>query len=69
MNRNKQHRLQLIDKVKGLSIGRQCELIGVSRSSFYYKPVTQGSLNLELMRLIDEEYMLHLWLGVPRMTT
>ena len=69
MNRSKQQRLQLIDKVKGLSIGRQCELMGVSRSSFYYKPVTQSSLNLELMRLIDEEYMLHPWLGVPRMTT
>lgn len=69
MNRSRQQRLELIGKAKGVSIGRQCELIGVSRSSFYYKAVTQSSLNLELMRLIDEEYMLHPWLGVPRMTT
>lgn len=69
MNRNKQQRLQLIDKAANLSTVRQCELIGVSRSSFYYKPVMETDLNLELMRLIDEEYLLHPWLGVPRMTT
>ncbi|SFC09344.1 putative transposase [Parapedobacter composti] len=69
MNRNRRQRLQLIDKARRLSIGRQGELVGVSRSSFYYKPVTQSRLNLELMRLIDEEYMLHPWLGVPRTTT
>lgn len=69
MNRSRQQRLRLIDKAEGLGIGRQCELVGVSRSSFYYKPVTQSSLNLELMRLIDEKQMLHPWLGVPRMTT
>jgi putative transposase len=31
--------------------------------------VGESKLNLELMRLIDEEYLLHPWLGVPRMTT
>ncbi len=69
MNRTKQQRLQLVDKAANLSTVRQCELIGVSRSSFYYKPVMETALNLELMRLIDEEYLLHPWLGVPRMTT
>lgn len=69
MNQNKHQRMRLVDKACCLSVGRQCELIGVSRSSFYYKPVTESELNLELMRVIDEEYLLHPWLGVPRMTT
>ena len=38
-----------------LSIRRQCELIGLNRASFYYEPVGESALNLELMRLIDEE--------------
>ncbi|PPL04282.1 hypothetical protein [Parapedobacter indicus] len=58
-----------VGKAAGLSIARQCELVSVSRSSFYYQPVGESSLNLELMRLIDEEYLQHPWLGVPRMTT
>ena len=69
MSQNKQQRLRHVDKAKKLSIARQCELIEVIRSSFYYKPVGESKLNLELMRLIDEEYLLHPWLGVPRMTT
>lgn len=69
MSQNKQQRLRHVDKAKKLSIARQCELIEVARSSFYYKPVGESKLNLELMRLIDEEYLLHPWLGVPRMTT
>jgi putative transposase len=69
MNQNKEQRLEHIDKAEKLSISRQCELIEVTRSSFYYKPVGESILNLELMRLIDQEYLLHPWLGVPRMTT
>jgi|SRR5690554_4601398 len=69
MNQNKHQRMGSVDKAERLSIGRQCELVGVSRSSFYYQPVSESELNLELMRLIDEEYLFHPWLGVPRMTT
>ena len=69
MNKSSAQRMHLVDKANRLSVSRQCELIGVSRSSFYYKPVAESELNLELMRLIDEKYLLHPWLGVPRMTT
>ena len=34
---------------------RQADLLGVARSTVYYQPVVDTS-NLELMRLIDEEY-------------
>ena len=50
------------------SIRRQCRLAGVSRSGFYYKPVPESNENLQLMRLIDEQYMRHPEFGYPRMT-
>lgn len=37
-----------------LSIARQCALVSISRSSFYYSPTGENPLNLMLMRLIDE---------------
>ena len=51
-----------------ISIKRQCELLGVNRSSFYYKPQTESDLNLELMHLLDEQYTRTPFYGVPRMT-
>ena len=48
-------------------IVRQCELLDLSRSSFYYEPEGESELNLLLMRLIDEEFMRHPFCGVPRM--
>lgn len=69
MGQDKQERTNHVDKAHQLSIARQCELMGVARSSSYYKPAGESGLNLELMRLIDEEYLLHPWLGVPRTAT
>jgi putative transposase len=40
-----------------LSIVRQCELVDISRSSFYFKGKGESLMNLELMRLIDEQFM------------
>ncbi len=47
---------------------RQCELLGLSRSSLYYEPVPETADNLRLMRLIDQEYTAHPFLGSRRMT-
>jgi putative transposase len=38
-----------------LSVARQCELVSISRSGFYHRPVGETPLNLELMRLIDAQ--------------
>ncbi|MEA4980806.1 IS3 family transposase ISPpu29 [bioreactor metagenome] len=57
-----------IDKSHSLSVSRQCALLGVPRSSFYYSPRESGSHNEELMKLIDEQYMQTPFYGVPRMT-
>ena len=51
-----------------LSVRRQCELLGLSRSSFYYEAATETEANLRLMRLIDEQYMETPFFGSRRMT-
>ncbi len=62
-------RRQMIDPhLPNLSIRRQCELLGLHRSTYYYEPVPESSENLELMRLIDEQYMKTPFYGYPRMT-
>lgn len=51
-----------------LSLRRQCQLAGVSRSTYYYEPVPESDENLHLMRLMDEHYLKHPEFGSPRMT-
>lgn len=55
-------------KHPAISIRRQCDLIGLNRSSFYMKPVGETALNLEVMRRIDEQYLKTPFYGYPRMT-
>jgi putative transposase len=50
-----------------LSITRQCELLGLSRSGYYYRPQGLSELDLALMHLIDEEYTRHPFYGSRRM--
>ena len=38
-------------------MSRQCELVGLARSSWYYEPAGESPENLALMRLIDELYI------------
>ena len=40
-----------------LSIGKQCSLLSISRSSFCYQPRGETALNLALMRQIDEQFL------------
>jgi putative transposase len=49
-------------------VRRQCELLGLNRSSLYYAPAEETAENLRLMRRIDEEYTAHPFLGSRRMT-
>jgi putative transposase len=52
-----------------LAISRQCELLGLARSSWYYDPADgETSENQALMRLIDEIYLEYPFYGSPRMT-
>jgi putative transposase len=56
-----------VDKSHSISINRQCELLEVCRSSFYYVPQQASSYNQELMKLIDKQYTETPFYGVPRM--
>ncbi len=51
-----------------LSIGKQCQLLSISRSSFYYQPKGETALNLMLMRQIDEQFLETPFFGVRQMT-
>jgi putative transposase len=51
-----------------LTVCRQCELLGLPRSSYYYEPATESAENLRLMRLIDEQYLQCPFYGSRRMT-
>jgi putative transposase len=50
-----------------LSIVRQCELVSISRSSFYYQPVGETAQNLALMRVIDAQFLETPWYGSRQM--
>ncbi len=53
---------------KRLSIRRQCELLGLNRSTLYYRGVGESEENLKLMRLIDEQYLRKPFYGSRKMT-
>ena len=54
---------------KSLSIRQQCELLDLPRSTFYYLPATETEENLQLMRLLDEQYLQTPFYGSRNMTT
>ena len=51
-----------------LSIRRQCDLLGLNRSTFYWRPIGESPLNLALMALIDKEYTRAPFYGYRKMT-
>jgi putative transposase len=52
---------------KRLSIVRQCELVSISRASFYRPPAIESPENLALMRLIDEAFLEYPFYGARQM--
>ena len=51
-----------------LPVGKQCALLSISRSSFYYTPKGESEMNLALMRQIDEQFLETPFFGVRQMT-
>ena len=51
-----------------LSITRQCRLVSIARSSFYYEGRGESPLNLRLLRLIDEQFLETPFYGSRQMT-
>ena len=52
---------------RGLSVSRQCRLLSISRSSFYYAPRAESPENLALMRRIDELFLKYPFFGSRQM--
>ena len=61
-------RQQLVAPCVELSIRRQCELVEVSRSGFYYEPIAETEENLALMRRLDAMHMERPVYGSRRLT-
>jgi len=53
---------------KKVPIYRQCELLGLNRSSLYYKSSGETPYNEQLMRLLDEQYIKAPFYGIDKMT-
>lgn len=51
-----------------LSISKQCKLLSISRSSFYYEPKGESEMNFDLMRVIDKQFLETPFYGVRQMT-
>ena len=50
-----------------LSVVRQCQLVGLPRSTCYYEPAGESPENLALMRAIDEQYLKRPFYGSRKM--
>ncbi len=59
----------LLRQHEKLSLSQQCKILGLSRSSIYYQKRPIKNEDLELMRLIDEQYLKRPVWGSRSMTT
>ena len=50
-----------------ISIVKQCDLLGISRSGYYYSPRPESQENLKIMRMMDEQYLKTPFYGARRM--
>lgn len=53
---------------KNLSIAKQCDLLLINKSTYYYKPRGLTQKDLEIMKTIDEIYTEHPYFGARRMS-
>jgi putative transposase len=51
-----------------ISINKQCQLLNISRSGYYYRPQSESEINLQLMRLMDEQHLKTPFYGSRKMT-
>ena len=62
-------RVTMLDRTDPrVSLVRQCRLVGISRSSIYYRSKAPDAATLELMRRIDQQYLKTPFYGSRKMT-
>lgn len=62
-----ERRMLVEQEDKQVSIIKQCELLEINRSGFYYEPVEESKENLKIMRIMDEQYLTTPFYGVERL--
>ena len=60
-------RQELVDNQHKFSIRKQCELLSIHRSGFYYNPKGESEENLKIMRIMDAHFLEHPTEGVISM--
>jgi len=58
----------MVEREGPLSLRRQCQLLGLNRGAVYYESVEIGAYELELMSLIDRQYLRTPFYGSRRVT-
>jgi putative transposase len=58
----------LIDREAEMPITKQCQLLGLSRSNVYYRPVPASKEDLAIMRRLDELHLLYPFFGSRKLT-
>lgn len=67
--RSQTERIRMIEPHHAeISISSQCDLLTISRSNFYYKPMCESEENLQIMRFLDEQYFKTPFYGTLRLT-
>ena len=56
-------RKAMITRTHALPVVRQCQILGLSRSTAYYQPTLVSVTNLTLMRRIDARHLAHPFAG------
>lgn len=54
-------------KTNVISIRKQCQVLGLNRSSYYYKPQEESPENMDIMRRMDELYLKYPFYGSRKM--
>ena len=63
-----EERKSMIDRAdETVPASRQCSLLSVHRSGLYYKPCSESSENLDIMRFLDKQYFQTPFYGVERL--
>jgi putative transposase len=58
----------MVERPGPLSLSRQCQLLGLNRAALYYQPAPVDAYELELMVLLDRQYLRTPFYGTRRMT-
>jgi putative transposase len=58
----------MVERAGPLSLRRQCQLLGLNRAALYYQAAPVDAYELELMALLDRQYLRTPFYGTRRMT-